>query len=165
MSNDVPANASDFSLAQMQLAIGLRNIVTGQMYALYVLALGAMFLCIAFVFRWEAGISFGFFLIGFWAVVSIILATLGVHRLSGYLVFLPRLIQFYVFGYFLFPIPFVLPVALPFLREIISIPILTIVFLLYAFIPQYFIARWLARKAEKDVQIEGLPEEKRGDWE
>jgi len=32
-------------------------------------------------------------------------------------------------------------------------------------IPQFFIARWLARQAEEDVPIEGLPEEKNDDWE
>ena len=38
-------------------------------------------------------------------------------------------------------------------------------FSFYCIIPQFFVARWLARKAEEDVQIEGLPEEKSGDWE
>ena len=136
-------------LAIKRLAVGLRNIVFGQTVVLSILALGTLISYIAFIFRWEAGISFGLFLIGLWAIVSVILATLGTHRLSGALVFLPRLIRFYVSGYFLFPVPFFLPVALPFLREIISIPILGIVFLLYGLIPQFFIARWLARQAEE----------------
>ena len=148
MRDNVPTNDSDYPLAKKRLAVGLRNIVIGQTVALSILALGILILGIAFVVRWEIGASVGLFLIGFWAVVSVILATLGTHRLSGALVFLPRLIRFYVSGYFLFPVPFFLPVALPFLREIISIPILGIVFLLYGLIPQFFIARWLARQAE-----------------
>jgi len=61
MRDNVPTNDTDHSLAKKRLAVGLRNIVIGQMYALYVLALGTLILCIAFVFRWKNSDGRGMF--------------------------------------------------------------------------------------------------------
>jgi predicted nucleotidyltransferase len=143
---------TDHSIAIKRLAKGMQEIVFYQTVILkYVLALGALLFCFAAVFRWEAGASFGIFLIGCWAVLSVILAFLGCMRLLNAGIFLPLSMRHYVFGYILIcscslpimqiRIPFVVP-------SDIHIPIFVIVWLLYGLIPQYFIARWLAKEAE-----------------
>jgi hypothetical protein len=113
--------------------------------------LGILLSGIAFVFRWEELISLGLFLIGSWCVLSVILAFWGCMRLLKVGDLLPSSVRHYVFVYFLISscslpimqirIPFVVPAD-------IHIPIFVFVWLLYGLIPQYFIARWLAKEAE-----------------
>ena len=163
MSDDDPINDTDHFTAKKRLADGLRNIITGQTIALYVLALGVLFFCIATVFRWEELATLSLFLIASWLVVSGILATVGCLRLSNARAVLPVSVRIYVFN---FPtLPSLLLLLIPFVWDIILVSVFAVLFPLYCIVPQYFIARWLAKETEdgtmqmvEDTTTDELPD-------
>jgi hypothetical protein len=150
---DSDPNFFDIAFAKKRLAEGLRSIVVGQKVILYVLALGVLFICIAYVFRWEALVNIGFLLVALWAVASIILSALGRVRLSSTcafpkpFAFLPFSVRLYASFYLVIPTLFLL--LIPFRPPGIILVSIFIVFLLYGIIPQFFISRWLAKAAEE----------------
>jgi len=146
MSDDASINDTDHFSAKKRLAEGLRNIITGQTIALYVLALGVLFFCIAAVFRWEELATLSLFLIASWFVVSGILATVGCLRLSNAHALLPVSVRIYVFNFS--TLPCLLLLLIPFVPDIILVSIFAVAFPLYCIIPQFFIARWLAKEVE-----------------
>ncbi|MCL2742655.1 MAG: hypothetical protein FWE67_02270 [Planctomycetaceae bacterium] len=145
---DTPTNDSYHSLAKKRLAHGLRNIITGQTIALYVLALGALFFCIAAIFKWEELASLGLFLIACWFVASGILATIGYIRISNASGYLPFSVRLCASNHIFIPSLFLLLVALSPISDIILVSIFSLVFILHGIIPQFFIARWLAKETE-----------------
>ena len=157
MGDNVSIDNSDLLLAKKRLANGLRNIVVAQTVVLFVPVLGVLLFCIAVVLKWETGASLGIFLACFWFVVSVILASLGCHRLSNATVPQPKSVRLYASSYFVLPFllifllflcpPFLCP---PFVEVLIVFTVL-IGYPFYGLIPQFFIARWLTKEAENDM--------------
>ena len=161
MSNDIPTSDSDHSLVKKRKAGELYVYVVVQAFGVFVIVLGLLSVYIGVIqknLEWE---QMGIVIAGLGIIFSGVFGLGGCARLRE-AEFLPSSIHLYGwFGYLLF-LCFLLTLSLS-LRILCSI--LLFVIPLYCPIPQFFIARWLVRKAEKDVQIEGLPEEKRGEGE
>jgi len=147
----------DHFLAKKVLAHGQYSIIVGQAYALFVLVSGTLLFCIAAVLKWDAGVSFGLFLIGFWIVVSVILGALGSGRLLYTIVILPTLIRLYASYYFALPplFFFLFSSKFLFIPKIFLVSTFLIGYPLYALIPQFFIARWLAKEVRDDTMEHG----------
>jgi len=137
MSDD-PINSSDHSLAKLCLADELRPIVSTQLITLFIILPGALLDC--------AGIGFGLLLAFLGIGVSILMALWGCFKLLD-AAFLPVLVRIYaITGCALFPGYIFIATSLPMVGFI-----LFYIFWLYGIVPQYFIARWLAKEAENDT--------------
>ena len=146
MNDNTPPTDTDISLARKRLAQELRICIIGQTIGLFALitdiVLGAGNVGDTVFFT--PGLTF-----------SIFVAFVGLRKLVG-VAFIPNRITNYAHGGFcLYAFIFVFSIFLGFfLRlELSTIdPILITLYigaLLYCIIPQYFIARWLARQAEE----------------
>jgi|GEM_PF-1620239 len=165
MSNDIDRiYDAHRDLARKRLAAELHFLVKWQVVALFVAVLGLPF-CTGFSLLIVFGIIM-FLIPVLWAFGRLAETSLFPFTQTNILV-LPSPIGYYAcVGIIILVITFLISGGryrppLIFTHTHICL----FVFLCYCPIPQYFIARWLARQTEEDVQIEGLPEEKRSDWD
>ena len=150
MSNDVPPNDSNHFLAKKRLAQELRIFVIVQTVALSFAALGAGIVLIDL--GGDVIAPFCVVLIAFGMMASFLMAFWGYRRLSIVL-FLPALLRIYAYGgYFLLFV--LLFTAAPWTNHYLSPNLFTfavpLIFIVpfYGLIPQFFIARWLARQRQ-----------------
>ena len=146
-NNDTPPNASDISIAQKRLARELRIFVVIQVVALFVATCGASIVLLGLDMALIDG--FGSILGLSGIAVSSIIAFCGCYKLQR-AVFLPVSIRTYgssgvFFIICLIPLVPFLPVPFDML-----VAALIFIYPFYGIIPQYFIARWLARQMEID---------------
>ena len=156
MSDNVPINDADTSLAKKRLARELRICIIGQTVALFIFWAGLILYTCDFVPNypeWDSTHSICGRLAFWGAVVFIAIAISGIYEIM-IVTFLSIWIKIYggsVWAY--------LPLAL--VGLIVSdtgalIPIFTLFFIFqcYCIIPQIFIARWLTKEVKNDtIQI------------
>jgi len=156
MSDDVSIKDTDclwakrrLAFAKGRLADGLRIVVGIQAVALFVAVLGLSFHSIGIVLDnigWEA---YGMLFVFLGILVSICAASLGLY-------FLEKLqsvaVEIYSIGCALIFLAFFpLSLLLPFASSILWFSFLCAVPLFFGLIPQFLIARWLAKEAEKGM--------------
>jgi len=148
MSNDAPVNDPDHSLAKKRLARDLRRFVIGQAISLFVAVLGVLVCYIVVLLNGPPGgdlHAIGFILAAIGKIMSVVCAFLGFSRLAV-AAFLPIRIHCYTLGGFVLFLLFFVSTHYDVSTTLFYAHLHTFAF--YGFIPQFFIARWLAKEAE-----------------
>ena len=145
MSDDMPINAPDHFTAKKRLVGDLRIYVVIQAVALFVSVWGVGIVLLDLDGAVIDGLGSVLGLSGMG--VSFVMAFLACHKL-WHAVFLPNSIRNYGFGIY------VLALCFLFLSPVLLAPFFVLFIVLffahplYGIVPQYFIARWLAKEVE-----------------
>jgi len=162
MSNDIPPNDSDHALARKRLARELRILICVHIVALCVATLFFVGSCYVPNYRTWDEIHLLCRVLALSGIIVFVVAPFWGFGKIIYAGFISDMMLTYCLGAWALLIVFFLLSPVGGLPPIFF-AIFCCCFSLYCTIPQFFIARWLARKAEEKVQIEGLPKEQSGD--